>query len=173
MAMSNAVRAPALHSRQPMLPRADVLRRTEECDRILSVCGDHIERIVGMLDLQFRLIHNRAQILLAMCGVLISTSVVLMTGKLLGRMDLAHQSLLATILAGAGIAEVVAAAIVIVGVLNVRWATQIPGDNLRAWILASLAYRDDKTRAYRRAISLVLVALLFYQIAATFSVVQA
>ena len=62
------------------------LTREEECDRILMVCGaDHPERVAKALDVQFRILHNRAQVLLATCGVLLSTSVVLVTAKFFAR----------------------------------------------------------------------------------------
>ena len=63
-----------------------LLARVDECDRILRVYGaSAVEQIVGALDRQFRIIHNRAQLLLGICGVLISASVLVTTGKIIGR----------------------------------------------------------------------------------------
>jgi len=129
----------------------------------LSICGTQPERVVAALDLQFRLIHNRAQVLLAICGVLLSTSVVLMTGKIIGGSDLAYPSTIGHLLIGAGSTEVIAAAIVVGIVLDVRWMSQLIGDDLRSWTMTSLRYRDRKTVAYRAAIALILISMGLFQ----------
>jgi hypothetical protein len=142
------------------------LTREEECDRILMVCGaDHPARVAKTLDMQFRILHNRAQVLLAICGVLLSTSVVLLTGKFFARPD-SRDYVVAGLALTASFTEVAAAAFVVGGVLNVRWMTELPGADIRAWIMSSLEYRDSKTRAYRTSCALLLVAMLLFQIAA-------
>jgi hypothetical protein len=149
------------------------LTREEECDRILMVCGaDHPERVAKALDMQFRILHNRAQVLLAICGVLLSTSVVLVTAKFFARPD-SRDYVVARLLLTASVAEVAAAAFVVGGVLNVRWMTELPGANIREWILSSLRYRDGKTRAYRTSCALMLVAMLLFQIAAATAWIRA
>jgi hypothetical protein len=156
-----------------VLGSTDRLTREEECERILNTCGpDHHEAIFMVLDRQFRLLHNRAQVLLAICGVLLSTSVVLMTGKILGSRRLDHQEVIIPLLVVAGSAEIAAAAIVIGGVLRIRWTTQLPGTDLRAWILSSLTYRDSKVFAYHAAIAVLLLSMLCFQTAATLAWVQ-
>ncbi|MDX2089825.1 MAG: hypothetical protein SFX73_18355 [Kofleriaceae bacterium] len=142
------------------------MSRDEECDRILRFGGDDVARIAEALDKQFKLMHDRAQLLLGICGVLISTSVVLMTGKLIGRPDFTHHEVSRVLLWSAGLVEILAAGIVVVGVLRLRWMTQIPGESPREWVMTSLRYRDQKTRAYHAATLLVVVAMAFYQVAA-------
>jgi hypothetical protein len=61
--------------------------------------------------------------------------------------------------------EIGAAVVLVGGVLTVRWITQQPGADLRAWVLSNLAYRDRKTRAYHLAVALVLLAMVAYQTA--------
>jgi hypothetical protein len=139
------------------------LTREQECDRILSICGAQPERVVTALDLQFRLIHNRAQVLLAICGVLLSTSVVLMTGKIIGGSDVSYPSTIGHLLIAAGSAEVAAAAIVVGIVLDVRWMSQLIGEDLRSWLMTSLRYRDRKTVAYRASIALILISMILFQ----------
>jgi hypothetical protein len=141
------------------------LDRERECDRIMSVSGAQPEKVFATLNLQFRLIHNRAQVLLAICGVLLSTSVVVMTGKIVGGSDLTYPSTIGRLLIAAGTAEMLAAAIVIGIVLDVRWMSQLIGDDLRGWVMTSLRYRDHKTLAYRAAIVLLLLSMVLFQFA--------
>jgi hypothetical protein len=143
-----------------------MLTREQECDRILRVCGaENYEGIFKALDTQFRIIHNRAQVLLAICGVLLSTSIVLMGSKIIGGIELRRS--IGPLLMAAGAAEIACAAVVVGGVLTVRWMTEIPGNNARGWVMSSLRYRDRKTVAYRVAVALLLLSMILFQTAAT------
>jgi hypothetical protein len=149
------------------------LTRTKECERILKSHGADFERISVALDRQFLTIHNRAQLLLGICGVLISASVVVTTGRLIGRgPEFSHQRLAGFALVTAGVLEIAAAAIVVGGVINVRWITQQPGEDLRAWVYSNLVYRDRKTRLYRTSIVLVLLSMVGYQFAIGIAMLQ-
>lgn len=151
-----------------MLGSYERLTREQEADRFLKLYeSDHPDQINHALDVQFRLMHNRAQVLLAICGVLLSTSVILMTGKLIGRPELVNREVVRILLIAAGTAEIAAAGTVVGGVLNVQWSSQLPGDNIRDWILSRLRYRDSKTNAYRVAILLILLSMVLFQSAAT------
>jgi hypothetical protein len=153
---------------------AQRLTREEECERIVEVYGQSsFERISEALDRQFRTIHNRAQLLLGVCGVLISAGVLVTTGRLIGRShELQHPGFASTVLIAAGVLEVAAAALLVGGVLNVRWITQQPGDDLQAWVLTNLDYRDRKTLAYRVACLLVLLSMACYQTAIAFALLE-
>jgi hypothetical protein len=143
------------------------LTRQEECERILGAhrLGD-FEHISEALDRQFRTIHNHAQLLLGVCGVLITASVLLTTGRLIGgRGEFPHQHAAGLLLIVAGLLDIAGAAVVVGGVLSVRWITQQPGAELRAWVYSNLVYRDRKTHAYRAAIVLVLLSMVSYQVA--------
>lgn len=118
-----------------------------------------------VLDAQFKLLHDRAQLLLGICGVLVSTSVVLMTGKIIARSVL-NQQLISPFLVAAGIAAITAAALVVGGVLRIRWMSELPGDSLRDWVMRSLRYRDSKTFAHRASIVLLLISMGLFQTAA-------
>jgi len=149
------------------------LTREEECDRILREHGPaDFERISIALDKQFRTIHNRAQLLLGVCGVLISASVLVTTGRLIGHPEFSHQHFAGILLVVAGVLEIGAAAVVVGGVLNVRWITQQPGEDLRGWVFSNLLYRDRKTLAYRIAIILILLSMMSYQIAVAIALLQ-
>jgi hypothetical protein len=143
------------------------LTREEECERILRVCEpDNYEQVFRALDVHFQLLHNRAQVLLGICGVLVSASVLLMTGKLIVRSQIIHLSVIGPLLVGAGGAGIAAAAIVVTGVLRIRWTTELPGEDLRAWVMSSLRYRDSKTLAYRAATIMLLLSMAQFQTAA-------
>jgi hypothetical protein len=142
------------------------LTRDQECERILEVCGQQHELVFRALDVQFKLLHARAQVLLGIAGVLVSTSVVLMTGKIIIRTRVEHETVISPIVIGAGGAAITAAAIVVGAVLRIRWMTELPGDSLRAWIMSSLRYRDEKTVAYRLAIAALLASMVLFEIAA-------
>jgi hypothetical protein len=150
------------------------LTREQECDRILAHYGpDGFEPISEALDRQFRTIHNRAQLLLGVCGILISASVLVTTGRLIGpRPIFGHQHVAGVLLFSAGVLDIIAAGIVVAAVLDVRWITRQPGDDLRAWLLSNLAYRDRKTLAYRVAILIVLFSMMSYQGAIAIALLQ-
>jgi hypothetical protein len=145
-----------------------------ECERILKVYGSGgYEQISVALDRQFSTLHNRAQLLLTICGVLISASVVVTTGRLLmASPRFTHQRFAGGLLALAGACEIAAAATIVGGVLQIRWITQQPGDDLPTWVSTNLIYRDRKTRAYRWATILVLYSMVAFQLATSLALLH-
>jgi hypothetical protein len=150
------------------------LTRDQECDRILERYGaTDFERISEALDRQFRTIHNHAQLLLTICGVLISASILVTTGRLIGGPAGFHHHYTAGImLVTAGVLDIAAASVVIGTVLNIRWITRQPGDDLRSWVFSNLVYRDRKTRAYRVATVLILLSMMSHQVAIAIAMLQ-
>jgi len=133
------------------------LPRESEADRILAHYGaDALPKIMEMLERQFMVLHNRAQVLLALCGIIIST-----TG-FSGR-NVAGTGPWALGLIVAGVALVLlSAAVVCYSVLHLRWLTMQPGQGVRAWLIVNLAYRDYKTLSYRVALIIMLIGLSAY-----------
>ncbi len=133
------------------------LKREEEADRILAHYGaDALPDIMAMLERQFTVLHNRAQVLLALCGIIIST-----TG-FSGR-NIAGTGLWAQILVLSGVALIlISAGVVCWGVLHLRWLTMQRGQATRDWLLVSIAYRDKKTTSYRVGLLIMLVGLALY-----------
>jgi hypothetical protein len=129
----------------------------EEADRILDNFPDEsLPSIMAMLERQFGVLHNRAQVLLALCGIIIST-----TG-FSGR-NIAGTGPWSQALVIGGVAMIlISAAVVCWGVLHLRWLTMQHGQSLRDWLLTSLGYRDYKTRNYRIALIIMLVGLTLY-----------
>lgn len=143
--------------------------REEECKRFIAVYGQ-LERIEQVLEAQFHTLHIRAQVLLGICGVLLTASVMITTGKVIARPDFPNVQVASRLMIAAGVSDVLAAAIVIAGVLHIRWVT--PGGELHAWVMTRLDHRDRKTRALHTSIALLLVSMILYQVAASLVLAQ-
>lgn len=137
------------------------IEREEECDRILSYYGtapSSFERISVALDRQFVMLHNRAHVLLFLCGIVItSTSIVAHFATEMRR------NINALLLTG-GVLALCSAVVVLAGVLKIQWMTGHIGEDLRTWLLATLEFRNRKTRAYLVASALLVCSLAFYQL---------
>ena len=133
--------------------------RDIEADRILEMYGhlpDAVPQIMGMLERQFTMLHNRAQVLLTLCGVVVT--VTGFSGRLIaGTNPLAQALIILGLLFTLG-----AAAVVVWGVLHLWWLSQHPGELPRGWLLHCLKYRDRKTAAYRVGLILLGAGLSVY-----------
>jgi hypothetical protein len=150
----------------------DPLSRADECKRIIELHRRNTADIELDLERQFKTLHNRAQVLLAICGVLLSASIVITAGRIIGQPKFSLEHLAGFLLAIAGLADVCATAAVVGGVLTIRWLTQLGGESLEVWVTNAIAYRDSKTSAYRAALRLVLLSMLLYQVAVLIVVLQ-
>jgi hypothetical protein len=109
-----------------------------------------------MLERQFGVLHNRAQVMLALCGIVISTTGF--SGRIIAGTNLWAQGFIV-----AGVGLVLATACVIAwGVLHLRWLSLQPGGDTREWLNSSLKYRDLKTSIYRFGVILMLIGLTCY-----------
>ncbi len=145
---------------QPRLCRCkkskDELPRDKEAERILQIYGEKVPDMMAMLERQFAVLHNRAQVMLGFCGIVITTTGF--SGRLIAGTNLSAQ--VAVII---GLLFVLAAACTVVwGVLHLRWLTLQPGETPADWLWTSLRYRDLKTCHYRNSIYLMLAGLTFY-----------
>jgi hypothetical protein len=132
------------------------LNRQEESQRILREYERRFEPIMTMLERQFTVLHNRAQVLLTLCGIVISTTGF--SGRIIAGTNRSAQLFII-----AGVALVLlAAAVVVWGVLHLRWLTLQPGNSIEEWLQTSLEYRDRKTESYRVGITLMLIGLVLY-----------
>lgn len=128
----------------------------QEIARILGEYDGKLPDIMSMLERQFTVLHNRAQVLLTLCGIVISTTGF--SGRIV-----AGTNETAQILVVSGVGLILLAAIVCSwGVLHLRWLTLQKGDDIRAWLRASLRYRNIKTRSYRIAVIIMLFGLTTY-----------
>jgi hypothetical protein len=140
-----------------MTPMDDVPSRDVELAGILELYGrDRIESVMGVMERQLGVLMNRAQLLLGLCGIAITTTGF--SGRLIAGTDRLAQWLIVS-----GLALVLLSACVLVwGVLHVRWMTQQQGKTIEKWLAAALEYRDRKTQHYRVAIVLLLIGLAMY-----------
>ena len=135
----------------------DPLTRDEEARRILREYGpDAFADIMEVLERQFAVLHNRAQVLLGLCGIIVSTTGF--SGRLVAGTNVFAQALII-----AGVALVLAAAAIVCwGVLHLRWLTMQAGKSIPDWLATSLKYRDTKTKAYRVGLMFLLAGLVLY-----------
>jgi hypothetical protein len=145
----------------------------EEVDRIIAAYNGDRFAIFNALESQFHTLQIRAQVVLGICGVLLTASVLMMTGKLIvaGRemppqLFFASRSLIV-----AGVLDVLAGAVAVVGVLRIRWVTP-PISDVRPWLTMRLGHRAHKTQALHFSITLLVMSMIAYQTAAAIMLVQ-
>jgi hypothetical protein len=130
-----------------------------EYRRILHEYADApFEELSVMLDRQFTTLHARAHVLLVVCGLLVTGDAALSYQSKSASTPIVLLSLL-----GGGLA-IAAAAVVLARVLRVLWITQFPGDTREEWLRFALYYRDQKTRAYRLAVIMLIMSMLVYEV---------
>jgi hypothetical protein len=136
------------------------LSRDAEHARILrEYSALPFDSVMAMLERQFGLLHNRSQILLTLCGIVITTTGF--SGRFIASTNAWAQwtCILSIVFA------LLAAGVVVWRVLHLHWLTAQQGDDRSAWLLRTLEYRDRKTTGYRIGILLLLVSLSFYVVA--------
>jgi hypothetical protein len=165
-------RAPA----SPLQPRLREVRalqsRAEERDQLVALYRWDSTAIKRELDQQFTTLHNRAQLLLGLCGVLLTAAVLITTGRIIGRGTYSLQHVAGLCLGAAGFCDIVATTIIVGGVLHIRWLTPGPGEDLGAWTLRAVSHRDRKTRAYHAALVVLMLSMAFYEAAVLIVVLQ-
>lgn len=134
-------------------------QREKEAQQILLLY-EHPREVIALVERQFAVLTSRAQVLLGLCGIVITT-----TG-FSGR-AIASTGLIAQWLVVSGIFLVLAAAASIVwGILQLNWITQFAATGepaqLKQTLLRMLTYRDRKTRAYRLGLLLLILGLALY-----------
>lgn len=129
----------------------------QEAEQILQIYGrENPRELVALLERQFGVLTGRAQVLLGLCGIVITTTGF--SGRAIALTGTAAQWLIVS-----GIFLILASAAAIVwGILQLNWITQFVGKDLGASLAKMLAYRDRKTRAYRVGLILLVVGLALY-----------
>jgi hypothetical protein len=134
-----------------------IIDRPQEADRLLAHYGpDALPDIMAMLERQFTMLHNRAQVLLTLCGIIVSTTGF--SGRNIAGTGPWAQGL---IIMGM-VMVLLSAGVVCWGVLHLRWLSMQPGEDTRSWLITSLIYRDRKTLSYRIALLIMLAGLAGY-----------
>lgn len=114
--------------------------RDEEARRIVAMVGGDHRAAFLLIETQLAVLVVRTQVLLSLSGIVIT--VTGFSGK-----AIAQTNDSARILISAGILIVLAAALTaILGVLRLRWLTQLVGDDALTTVERGLALRDQKAR---------------------------
>jgi hypothetical protein len=132
------------------------LSREQEHARLMREYGTaSFETTMIALERQFTVLHNRSQLLLTLCGIIITTTGF--SGRNIA------STLPGQLLIIAGVGLTLAAAVVVVWrVLHLHWLTAQVGEDRSAWLMRSLEYRDHKAAGYRLGLLLVTAGLTFY-----------
>ncbi len=138
----------------------------QEMDRILAEYESKLPPIMAMVERQFTVLHNRAQVLLALCGIVISTTGF--SGRLIAGTNVEAQ---VAVIVGVGFI-LLSAGVVAWGVLHLKWLSLQPGDTTRQWLESCLRYRDTKTHSYRLGVVLMLIGLTAYCLAISIMLVN-
>ena len=128
-----------------------------EAERLLAVCGGEAGMLKAMevLRAQFTTIQSRTQLLLTLATITLT-----ITG-FSGR-SIASSGAFARGGMAAGLICVLAAIMLMLGGLRVRWLTQFSGADPLAILSGIIAYRDAKTANYRLQTALLAVGLGCY-----------
>lgn len=104
---------------------------------------------------QFNVIQSRTQLLLTLCTITLT-----ITGFSGPR--IAESSLLARVALGIGLALTLAATVVLLCTLRIRWLTTFIAGGPADSLAMAIAYRNDKTRWYTLELVLLLLGLAAY-----------
>ncbi len=128
----------------------------DEAARILKLARDDHFQALQVIERQLGVVVLRTQVLLSLCGIVITV-----TG-FSGR-AIAQTSFLARLSISAGIFVVLAAAAVsIVGVLRLKWLTQVVTDDPQSTIENAIAVRNQKSRYLAVSQLLFVAGFLLY-----------
>lgn len=136
------------------MPRAVTL--DEETSHLLQLYERDAGKIMSAIDNQLSILANRATTLLSLAGITITV-----TG--FSGASIAQTGRVAASLLVAGLVSVlIAAAMAITGILRVRWTTTMAPSPLDVAVRSALEVRDEKTRAFDRALRLLVLGLSLY-----------
>jgi hypothetical protein len=128
----------------------------DEAAHLLQLYERDASKIMNEIGGQLSILANRAQTLLSLAGITITV-----TG--FSGASIAKTGRLSAALLVAGLVLVlVSAAIAMTGILRVRWTTSIAPSTLEVAVRSALEVRDRKTKAFDRALSLLVVGLTLY-----------
>lgn len=130
-----------------------------EARRILEMCEGRLLDAMGVLERQFNTLHNRAQVLFSLCGIVVT--VTGFSGRLIAGTNTAAQ--VSIIL---GLAVVIFCAIYLYhSVMTLRWATQRLDTTSERTMARVIERRNLKTAAYKRGGYILFLGLILYSVA--------
>ncbi len=130
--------------------------RDDESRHLLQIYDGDAAKIMERIDGQLSILSARAQTLLSLAGITITV-----TG--FSGASIARSGRVAAVLLVSGLVVVLlAASVAMRDILVVRWTTSIAPCSLEAAIHSALDVRDAKTRAFSRALGLLVLGLALY-----------
>ena len=141
-------------------PRAhaasDAVTIDEETAHLLQLYGGDGPKIMGAIEAQMNILSTRAQTLLSLAAV--TVTVTGFSGANIARTG----KTAATLLVSGLVTVLFAASLAMIGILKVRWTTSLRPSPLDEVVKRSLEIRDQKTRAFNRALALLISGLALY-----------
>jgi membrane-bound ClpP family serine protease len=132
------------------------ISRQQEVARLRKEYDASFPRTMELLERHFAVLHNRSQVLLTLCGIVISTTGF--SGRLIAGTNATAQALIVV-----GVVLILLSAVMVCyAVLHLRWLTIQAGDSFDTWLENSLRYRDLKTIAYRASLVVMLLGMTCY-----------
>lgn len=134
------------------------LTHDEEVQRLLDRFDgpQRWQTLTSFISSHMNVLQTRAQVLLTLCGAVVT--VTGFSGRIVAQSGLAAQ-----ILIGLGLLfSLLAAAMCVFRVMPIYWLSQVPGATDEQWLSTALAYRDEKTQAYRLAMIMLLLGITLY-----------
>lgn len=128
----------------------------QEVEHLIALYSRDAAAILSRLDAQLSILASRAQTLLSLAGITIT--VTGFSGASIARSGRPAAWLLVLGL----VCVLVAAALTMVGILRIRWTTQMQPCSLEHAIRFAIARRDEKTRVYSWSLGLLVVGLSLY-----------
>ena len=136
-----------------------ILEASEEASAMLDVADGNFMDALNLLDRQFTTLAARAQIVLTLCGVVVT--VTGFSGRLI-----AGTSTTAQILVIAGLSlSIAAAAYIQIKVMPLEWITSDMDSNRLQSLSRMIERRNLKTAAYSTGVRILLFGMIFYTVA--------
>ena len=137
-------------------PRRSRVTHEEEMRHLMDMYEGNAAPIMSALSSQFDTLAGRSQTLLSLVGLIVSVTSV-------GGMNIAKSGKTAAILLLVALLAVIfSGSLSIIGILKVKWTTQMAPAPLEEAICIVLIRRDAKTRIYLGALSLLVAGLTLY-----------
>ncbi len=133
-----------------------MLAPKEELEYLKEIHGEGYSRLFSVLIGHFEVLQNRAQMLLSLIAICLT--ITGFSGPQIAKSGVAAQSLL-----GFGLSFVLLAALILVmGPLQMRWGTQRRADTVDNSLVALIERRNARTRKYHVASVVLVVGLAGY-----------
>jgi hypothetical protein len=146
----------SLSASPPPFSRSGPVTHEQETRHLMEMYEGNAAPIMAALSSQFDTLAGRSQTLLSLVGLIVSVTSI-------GGANIARSGKTAAVLLLAGLVSVIfSGSLAIVGILKVKWTTQMAPAPLEEAVCIVLTRRDAKTRIYFGSLTLLVVGLILY-----------